>query len=354
MQSQLMLDNSMMIQILLERLKAGIVDSEEMQRELRASVAKALANFSGQITSRSKLNAIIAELKRELSPVLTGYSEYLLQSVLDIGVESSQLEVDSLSQIVTNEVSKPDAEKVKKAILNVPLILTAWGGSLFLKKFISSWVNSSIQQVENQTVLAMAAQSNIQVLQSTINGAAIDKTQVSTSTISRITYNYRTIANTAIQHAHTCAAQEFYKENDDLIKEEEFSAILDNKTSSTCRALSGNRYPVGAGPMPPLHPNCRSQRLPILNDKFANLIITKPIGRSEWGEESYYEWLSRQPAKRQDLILGPTRGKLFRDGGLSPERFAQLQLHKNFKPMTLKDMQKLAPKAFERAGIELK
>ncbi|HBV2044534.1 TPA: phage head morphogenesis protein, partial [Proteus mirabilis] len=197
----------------LERLKAGIVDSEEMQRELRASVAKALANFSGQITSRSKLNAIIAELKRELSPVLTGYSEYLLQSVLDIGVESSQLEVDSLSQIVTNEVSKPDAEKVKKAILNVPLILTAWGGSLFLKKFISSWVTSSIQQVENQTVLAMAAQSNIQVLQSTINGAAIDKTQVSTSTISRITYNYRTIANTAIQHAHTCAAQEFYKEN---------------------------------------------------------------------------------------------------------------------------------------------
>ncbi|MEX5734664.1 hypothetical protein [Providencia hangzhouensis] len=68
------------------------------------------------------------------------------------------------------------------------------------------------------------------------------------------------------------------------------------------------------------------------------------------GEENY-EWLTRQPAKRQDLILGPTRGKLFRDGGLSPERFAQLQLHKNFKPMTLKDMQKLAPEAFERAGI---
>ncbi|MBX6968840.1 phage head morphogenesis protein [Providencia rettgeri] len=354
MQSQLMLDNSMMIQILLERLKAGIVDSEEMQRELRAAVAKALANFSGQITSRSKLNAIITELKRELSPALTNYSEYLLQSVIDIGVESSQLEVDSLSQIVTNEVSKPSADKVEKSILNVPLILTAWGGSLFLKKFISSWVNSSVQQVENQAVLAMAAQSNIQTLQATINGAAIDRSQVTTSTISRITYNYRTIANTAIQHAHTCAAQEFYKENDDLIKEEEFSAILDNKTSSTCRALSGNRYPVGVGPMPPLHPNCRSQRLPILNDSFADLIITRPVGRSEWGEENYYEWLTRQPAKRQDLILGPTRGKLFRDGGLSPERFAQLQLHKNFKPMTLKDMQKLAPEAFERAGIELK
>ncbi|MDX7322772.1 hypothetical protein [Providencia rettgeri] len=106
--------------------------------------------------------------------------------------------------------------------------------------------------------------------------------------------------------------------------------------------------------MPPLHPNCRSQRLPILNDRFADLIVTRPVGRSEWGEESYYEWLTRQSEKRQDLILGPTRGKLFRDGGLSPERFAQLQLHKNFKPMTLKDMRRLAPEAFERAGIELK
>ncbi|MDX7985990.1 phage head morphogenesis protein [Xenorhabdus sp. 12] len=351
MQSQLMLDNSMMIQIFLERLKAGIVDDEKMQRELRATVAKALANFSGQISSRTKLNTVIAELKRELTPVLTRYSEHLLQSVIDIGIESAQLEADSLSQVAANKVSKPSKEVIEKSIINIPLVLTAWRGSLFLKKFISSWVTSSVQQVENQAVLAMAAQNDVQALQATINGTAIDAT---TSTISRINYNYRTIADTSIQHAHTCASQAFYKENSDLIKEEELSVILDNKTSAICRALSGHRYPVGEGPMPPLHPRCRSKRLPILNDKHVNLIVTEPIGRSEWGEENYYEWLSRQPAKRQDLVLGPTRGKLFRDGGLSSERFAQLQLHKNFIPITLKDMQRLAPEAFKRADIELR
>lgn len=45
------------------------------------------------------------------------------------------------------------------------------------------------------------------------------------------------------------------------------------------------------------------------------------------------------------------RGKLFRDGGLTPERFAAFQLDKNFKPLTLDQLKELEPVAFSKADL---
>lgn len=38
-------------------------------------------------------------------------------------------------------------------------------------------------------------------------------------------------------------------------------------------------------------------------------------------EQTYNQWLAKQLASRQDEVLGPTRGKLFRQGGLPMDRF---------------------------------
>ena len=67
---------------------------------------------------------------------------------------------------------------------------------------------------------------------------------------------------------------------------------------------------------------------------------------------SYYDWLKQQPAAFQDKAIGPVRAKLFREGGLSIERFSELQLDRNFSPLTLVQMKALEPLAFERAGIK--
>jgi hypothetical protein len=66
---------------------------------------------------------------------------------------------------------------------------------------------------------------------------------------------------------------------------------------------------------------------------------------------SYYDWLKQQPAAFQDKAIGPVRAKLFREGGLSIERFSELQLDRNFAPLTLVEMKKLEPLAFEKAGV---
>lgn len=66
---------------------------------------------------------------------------------------------------------------------------------------------------------------------------------------------------------------------------------------------------------------------------------------------SYYDWLKQQPAAFQDNAIGAVRARLFREGGLSIERFSELQLDRNFSPLALVQMKALEPLAFFRANI---
>ena len=67
---------------------------------------------------------------------------------------------------------------------------------------------------------------------------------------------------------------------------------------------------------------------------------------------SYYDWLKTQGKEFQDdVALGPTWGKLFRDGGLNADEFARLRLGKDFAPLSLADAERLNPLVFARAGL---
>ena len=75
-------------------------------------------------------------------------------------------------------------------------------------------------------------------------------------------------------------------------------------------------------------------------------------GATQVGAQStYYGWLKTQPASFQDAIIGKTRGRLLRNGGLTSKEFAKLQLNRNFKPRNLADMKRIAPEAFAQANL---
>lgn len=78
-----------------------------------------------------------------------------------------------------------------------------------------------------------------------------------------------------------------------------------------CQARDGNFYDVGEGPRPPAHPNCRSTMVPVTSRNKARLDK----------RETYQDWLTAQPAAMQDDILGKAKGQLFREGGLTVDRF---------------------------------
>lgn len=137
------------------------------------------------------------------------------------------------------------------------------------------------------------------------------------------------VARTAVAHTANVARQETYKANDDIIEKWLFVATLDNRTSIGCASLNGKTFPVGKGPMPPRHYNCRSTSIPLLpgQEKLFGTRASvdyrddRPTGRQVDANMSFSTWLRGQGAEVQDEVLGPTRGRLFRSNRIEVDRF---------------------------------
>lgn len=118
------------------------------------------------------------------------------------------------------------------------------------------------------------------------------------------------------------AAEAVFKQNKNLVKGVQMVATLDHRTSAFCINIDGKVYPVGVGPRPPFHFNCRTIAVPVLKHWRAIGIPENPKfdGMPE-DRTTYSDWLARQRADVQDTVLGPTRGQLYRDGKVTIDKF---------------------------------
>lgn len=132
--------------------------------------------------------------------------------------------------------------------------------------------------------------------------------------------NIDAIARTATTFTTNQAHTAVYDANSDILAGVEFLATLDGRTTQICARWDGTVWPIGSPAIqrPPLHVNCRSQLMPVLD--YDGLGIDKPRSgtrASESGQvanQTYEQWFSRLPAGRQDEIIGRTRAKMFRAG----------------------------------------
>lgn len=151
------------------------------------------------------------------------------------------------------------------------------------------------------------------------------------------------LVRTTTNEVSTAAKLQVYEENDDVIGEEMYVATLDTRTSAVCRALDGKRFPIGKGPRPPQHFNCRSTVVPVVKS-WKELGL--PFKESESTRASidgqvpasvnYEEWLRDQPNAVQNRVLGSRRADMFREGDVTLERFVA-----DGRPLTLKELQRL-------------
>jgi len=177
-----------------------------------------------------------------------------------------------------------------------------------------------------------------------------------------------TVVRAAVGHAAAVTRNQFQEQNEPLIKALVWRSVLDNKTSEGCRLRDSKQYtadgkyrPIGhkipwlAGPGA-LHWGCRAVSVPVLRAAAdldgIDVESLSPSTRASMdgqvpAEITYGDWLRRQSAKRQDDILGPTRGKLFREGGLDLDRF----YNEKGKYLTLEELRQRDAEAFKRAGL---
>lgn len=170
--------------------------------------------------------------------------------------------------------------------------------------------------------------------------------------------NLESIVRTALSHTAASARDAFYDANDDILGNEVWISTLDSRTSQICRLRSGLEYdknhkPVGhsypyLGGPGKAHFCCRSQGIRLLKGQMEFYGTQSSADGYVDANISYGEWLKTQPASVQDDVLGPARGKLFRDGGLEIRQFA----NDKGRMLTLDELEQRNKAAFEKAGIE--
>lgn len=179
--------------------------------------------------------------------------------------------------------------------------------------------------------------------------------------------NLASIVRTAVSHTAATARGEVYQANADLIKATAWVSTLDLRTTSECIIRDGKQYTADASHKPighkvpwlqgpgRLHFGCRSTEAPVVKS-LKELGIDIPdlpeASRASMDGQvpkstTYSDWLARQSAARQDDILGPKRGQLLRQGGLSTD-----QLFSNRGDfLTLDQLRERDASAFKRAGV---
>lgn len=204
--------------------------------------------------------------------------------------------------------------------------------------------------------------------------------------------NIAAMSRTGITAMTAQTKRRFAEANAAIMVGEQFVAVLDGFTTPICRSLDGQIFPIGEGRIPPLHIRCRSIRQPLIDGQVVGNRTATPLFRrrtlNEYADEnnisrvtkradlpfghkgafdsfsqqkafevvgpnvpvsvSYEDWLRRQPVRFQNDVLGVTKGKLFRQGNLSLDRFVD----SSDRELSLFEVAQRDRSAFVAAGLD--
>lgn len=290
-----------------------------------------------ELARDSQMAAMAAGLK-ELTHTLAPLAKYESTFSVDLlAAQSEGFEVQAL------EAGEAYAEAMK-----APMRST---GKL-MEDFWQEWTEKQVNSINEAVTKAHAQGRTNQQLVQALRGTRAKNFE--DGILPTTTRNAEAIVETSVQEVANRARDLVYANNADLVVAVEVVATLDGHTTQQCRSLDKQQFPRDKAPRFPIHWRCRTTTRPVLAPEFEALraggkrsSVKGPVDN----KESYYTWLKKQPDTFQNDAIGPVRAKLLRDGGLSAEEFARLNLGNRFEPLTLEEMRQKQPAAFERAGL---
>ncbi len=298
-----------------------------------------IARLESLLVSVRQLNAeIYKQIYNELSDELEQLTEY--EGAYQLNLFKSTVPVElSFASISTQQVFAAAMARPFQG-----RILKSWAESLEAAKLQRIKDAIAIGYVENETV--------DQIVRRLRGTRALNYKD---GLIDLDRRHLEAVVRTAVSHTASFARAKMYEGNSDIIKAEQWHSTLDSRTSSICQARDSKLYDVGVGPYPPAHFNCRSVRVPVLKsfkelgfDQEELPLSTRSSMDGQVPENITYEsWLKKKPVSFQNDVLGVTKGKLFRTGDLSLDRFVSRQGHQ----YTLAELRLRDSAAFAKAGL---
>lgn len=308
--NQKILESQVRHQVYLQRRGAHIANEivPIIERVIR-EVAGRVANTDNQ-ASRQK--AILAELSSILGAAYGEVDDRIIQHALELAAYEADFQVKMIGAGVTVALATPAIEQIEAVALTDPMDLQP-GRQMTVRDALREFKTKKQRQI-TQTIQdgIVQQQTSQEIAQQLRSVSTIQKRQADTLV--------RTVTNGVGDSTRRLV----YRENADIIEKERWVSTLDGRTSAVCQARDGDEYPVGEGPRPPAHYNCRSLRVPVVRKdlQIPGLEGERPaVGADGTGTVSsrmtYTGFLRSQPAEFQDDVLGQTRAKMFRSGEIT-------------------------------------
>ena len=340
-------DLTIRFQVYLERLKAGQLRSADVAiRAFDKDIGKALNSMTDK-ASRRQIESMLKGLAKDMYATTDSFTESYMKTLREFSKYALTFNANTMNLILppgAKAVGTISAAAAWSGILSEPIQATG----TMLEPFIRSWGASTVRKVESAVRVGFAQGKTVGEITRAIRGtkAANFRDGILGGVTKR---EANAMVRTSLQHVNNSAQQMMYADNSDIIEGYIWISTLDNRTSSSCRSLDLQQFEVGKGPVPPIHVNCRSTTIP----KIAGVDLLSETTRASAdgqvpADMNYYQWLKTQSPEFQDEVLGKTRGKLFRDGGLSTDEFASAQLDRQFEPLTLAEMKTKSSGEFEQ------
>lgn len=346
-------------QIGLLRFSAGLRNRvlkllDDTESELRHEIEDRLRRLRSGGKSAgdlARLRKLLAEVQRIRGAAWDDVKTTWIDEINALAVAEPKFASALLQTVVPVQLSPilPTASELRALVTARP----------FEGRTLRQWADKvrrdDIERIQGQIRIGVLQGESLQVVSRRVVGTVRLKGANGVTQITR--NNAETITRTAVNHIANQARREFFLANDDIVDDELFIATLDGNTTPVCRSYDGERFKVGEGPIPPLHMRCRSLRTAILDaealgerpikpvtmrglvrefgelegldvgatrnsiprgyklrfDEFARRRTRELVGRVP-AKTTYQEFLARQPRMFQDDVLGPTRGRLFREG----------------------------------------
>jgi len=389
--NELWFDSLVRHQVYLMRVSGGI--RNDINGLLNATERAMVDRIRAVLTGPTKLSparmrkaeSLIKQLKQIRTEVWIEVDGVWRETMKDLTITevaqvNKMLHTVSPAQLTTQ---LPTAAKLQSLVKTLPFeghVLASWAKKV---------AKDDIARISAQVRIGMIQGEGAQAIARRIVGSARLKGADGVTQITR--RNAEAITRTAVNAFSNSAREMYFQENSDLFGKEVFVATLDSRTTPVCMSYDGERFLLGTGPMPPLHFSCRSLRVAEINGEVVGMRPARPVSekmivgkyaeghglgpitkRSQipYGHKGKYDlfqrgelrrmtgrvpakvtyqtWLGGQSAAFQDDVLGPTRGKLFRKGGLKLSKFVD----KKGATITLDQLADTDAAAFKAAGLD--
>lgn len=286
-----------------------------------------------------RLRALFREFRERRDVTMKRLRDEFRSDLNDFADEEADFEEALLLAIMGGSVARTRKQTLRQIVSSIPFNNSTKTSATFTQWF-RALQGSDRQRVEQALLKGVSEGQSLESIVQTVGGAR--------GVLSSTRRMLEGLVRSAIAHVSNLSREAAWQVNGTravLV----WQSILDARTCPICRARDGRNAPIGGtgnapqprlippGARPPAHPRCRC------------VMIARILGQPGAATDvTYQQWLSGQTAAVQDDILGPTRGKLFREGTFTVDRFVDRQ----GQELTLEDLAKRRPTAFRDAGLD--